>query len=218
MHYARLGFSALAVVFAVGCYPVTRMNVPTALQPGQAQFAIAGAVQANGIDGVNIGVTPDIAARVGVASDLELGLRVRSAAIEAGAKYQLAHGAAEVSIAPSLIASEDVDVDGYFDEWHDPDFGGLVVALRNTLYVGTNSSQQISAWVAPSWISAAVTSRSATPATDTRRGLQPWACRWVSCSALRTLTSARSSRSVHCCQWADRESCQAKARPWFKAA
>jgi hypothetical protein len=129
---------------ALGCYPVTRFTTPTVLEPGMVQAAAA--VATNGATGA----APDIAVRGGVAENIEIGVRVRPVALEVGGKFQLVRGALEVSVAPGVLVARDADIDHLFDEWQSPEYTVTVMAARGTVFLGTDSSHVVSAWLAPS--------------------------------------------------------------------
>lgn len=133
----------LLAVLLAGCYPVTGLQGPRTTPAGRLHGAVAFAVSPTG----NPNPTPDVSLRYGLSDRVDVGMRMRMAAFEAGPKIQLVRDDVEVSFAPVLLVASDQD--GLFDETTTIEDNVKVVAERTSVYVGSSMDRDFAAFVAP---------------------------------------------------------------------
>jgi hypothetical protein len=145
----------LCVSSLLGCFPVTELQTPSTLPPGQVQTTLALGAGSGGphhypesVGLFNQDIPIDLAVHVGVVKDLELGIRIRPVAAELQAKYQLLRGEPELSVAVAALVAEDVD-NPIGDDNPGPISSTLAYAARLTAYLGTAAHHSQSFWLAP---------------------------------------------------------------------
>jgi hypothetical protein len=136
----------LACGSLASCYPTTRMQTPRTTPKGKVHGALGFAV--GSAEASTVGFTPDVALRIGIHERADLGVRVRSFAVEASAKVQLLRDDVELSIAPALLYAADDDLQ--FEESDSVGDRTDVRAGRASVYVGSDADAPFSFFVAPS--------------------------------------------------------------------
>jgi hypothetical protein len=148
LRVASLGLFALYTL--VGCYPVTRMQVPRTTPRGKVLGAISMAApllrEPLGPDAEHANY-PQLegALRMGLTHRIDVGLRLRATAVEIGPKFQIVRDVVEVSIAPAFLYARDEDA--LIDEEFASDT--RVVAARVSVYVGSSLDYPVAFFVAP---------------------------------------------------------------------
>ena len=159
------GASLLLCACAV---PITRLQMPRTIPPGRTQTTVGISIQQPvskrmGVEGLGTShpmqyvpqfilneLTPalDVSVRQGLAERVDLGVRVRPWAVEAGPKIQLVRDEIEVSIAPAVLAAREAVLDSDIEPSPDNNVG--VLALRTSIYLGSSVDHVFAVFLAPS--------------------------------------------------------------------
>lgn len=159
---SRFSFIVLAAVLigaAAGCYPVTQLQGPRTVAPGEFQGAVAAGTQVLGrsLHDEPRGVAVDAALRYGVTDHADVSLRLRPAlwsvpqsTVELGAKFQWVRDEEiELSIAPSVLRTYVTEATFDDQDATSPDEHNYFTFGRLALLAGTNADKVASVWVAP---------------------------------------------------------------------
>jgi hypothetical protein len=144
----RVTVGAFVAFLCAGCYPVAELQTPRTTPAHR--FMIAAAIATPRDPSNAIVPTFDLSVRYGLSDRIDIGVRLRPAAFELGAKVQLLRDWVEVSFAPSFLVAQDA-------AWHinnnddiiDPNDNVRVVAGRLSLYVGSSEDARVSVFGAP---------------------------------------------------------------------
>jgi hypothetical protein len=142
----------LVLTVVSGCYPVIELQRPRVVKPGDVRVAVGTRWQTVGpYGGPGIPHLPvaEMSLRIGVASDIDVGLRYTTAALEAGPKVMLHDTSdAAVAIAPALTLAGDAD--GVPTFGGPPVRGAMVAMLRLPVFLSIRVGEHMEPWIAPS--------------------------------------------------------------------
>lgn len=155
-HPARHLLAVIIGLAAVGCYPVTQLQGPRTVAPGELQGAVAAGAQWLGQRERFTALPLDVALRYGVTDRIDVSFRTRpsvtsleDSTLELGGKFQLLREKElEFAIASSFV-SAGIDRHGFDDEDTSPDEEASFTFGRLALIAGTNADDVGSLWIAP---------------------------------------------------------------------